>query len=232
MNTQEAQALLDKIVGQIFGYKNPYTLDQFQQKYAFDVRLPVKVNDSTTGVETWAQSISSGKFITIDNARKMDEDGALEFPKQEINSISELLKIWEKTNYTTTERQIESVNVGQSDNTYNSENIFRCLNTQSSKNILFSDGMFNSEYVAGSQRTKNTNYCIRVDDSKDCSNSFTVAWSGKVVNSMFINDCYDMYECLFCNHLSSKKYWIANMPFEEAEYLKIKEMILRWILSQ
>lgn len=40
MDSKIAQATLDKIIGQIFGYQNPFTLEQFQAKYAFDVRLP------------------------------------------------------------------------------------------------------------------------------------------------------------------------------------------------
>ena len=42
MTSQEAKIVLDKIVGQIFGYQNPYTLEQFAEKFAFDVRLPAR----------------------------------------------------------------------------------------------------------------------------------------------------------------------------------------------
>lgn len=37
MNAQEAKVIVDKIVGQVFGYQNPLTLEQFMQKFAFDV---------------------------------------------------------------------------------------------------------------------------------------------------------------------------------------------------
>lgn len=40
MDKKQAQLILDKIVGQIFGYKNPYDLDSFQSKFAFDIILP------------------------------------------------------------------------------------------------------------------------------------------------------------------------------------------------
>ena len=39
MDSQQAQAVIDTIIGEIFGFKNPFTLEQFQQKFAFDVRL-------------------------------------------------------------------------------------------------------------------------------------------------------------------------------------------------
>lgn len=32
MNSEGAKEILDKVVGQVFGYRNPYSLGQFQQK--------------------------------------------------------------------------------------------------------------------------------------------------------------------------------------------------------
>ena len=69
MNADEAKKMLDKIVGQVFGYQNTLSLDQFMQKFAFDVRLPQQVYDSTDGSPTWASSTSPTKFITQEHAR-------------------------------------------------------------------------------------------------------------------------------------------------------------------
>ena len=65
MNSREAQAILDKVIGQVLGYKNPFSLEQFMQKYAFDVRLPQRVFDSTTSEPTWTQAVNPTKFITV-----------------------------------------------------------------------------------------------------------------------------------------------------------------------
>ena len=75
------------------------------------------------------------------------------------------------------------------------------------------------------------NFCIRCDDSKNCSNSYNVICSNKVNNSLFIQDCFDLYECMFCSHIASKRYCIANMQFEEQEYFAIKKVIIDWILN-
>lgn len=40
-----------------------------------------------------------------------------------------------------------------------------------------------------------------------------------------------MFECMFCSHITNKKFCIANMQFEEAEYRKIKDMVVRWMLT-
>lgn len=231
MTPQQAKATLDKIVGQIFGYQNPFTLEQFMQKYAFDVRLPAQVNDSTTGEPTWTQSVNPSRFITMKNSFETAED-AWKPKDKNIKSIDDILRVWQTINLTTTERQLESINVSESDNIYNSENVYRSLDIHNSKNILFSDGISaSSEYIAAGQRSQASNYCIRVEDSTQCSGSFSVIWSAKVVNSMFIEDCNNMYECMFCSHMNSGKFCIANMQFEEVEYRKLKDLVIRWVLT-
>lgn len=69
-------------------------------------------------------------------------------------------KIGGETNYTTTERNFGSVNVGQSDTVYESENVWRCANCNKCKNIAFSDGCHFSEYVLASQRSGSCTYCM------------------------------------------------------------------------
>jgi hypothetical protein len=227
MTSKEAQATLDKIVGQVLGYKNPYSLEQFLQKYAFDVSLPQKVSD-IEGRDTWSQSPNPSQFITVENAWERQD---WERPKRPLASIEDILSAWGEVNLTATERQIESENVSESDNIYSSENIFRSQDIMTGKNILFSDGLMDCESIVAGQRSRTSTYCIRIEDSKECSNSFAVVWSKKVVNSFFIQDCSDMYESMFCSHIASKKFCIANMQYEEAEYRALKDMVVRWILA-
>ena len=232
MNPEVAQAILDKIVGQIFGYKNPYTLEQFRQKYAFDVRLPVMVNDSITGEQTWSQSPNPTKFITLDNARKQHVGTDWVLPTKPLNSMEDILAAWEAVNYISTERQLDSLDFAQSDNVYSSQFVFRSQDIHGSKNIVFGDGVNDSEYVAASQRSKNSVYCARLEDSGECSQSFAVSWSLKIINSLFIHDSYDMFECMFCSHQRSQRFSIANMQYEEAEYYRLKKLVIQWVLTQ
>ena len=48
MNAEQAKDILDKVVGAVFGYQNPLSLEQAMQKFAFDLRLPQKVYDKNT----------------------------------------------------------------------------------------------------------------------------------------------------------------------------------------
>ena len=53
----------------------------------------------------------------------------------------------------------------------------------------------------------------------------------EIANSFFIQDCSDLHECMFCSHISSKRFCIANMQFTEKEYYEIKKLIIEWIIN-
>lgn len=232
MNADTAKTILDKIVGQVFGYQNPLTLEQAMQKFAFDVRLPQQVYDSTDNSPTWAASTNPTRFITMDNARNNEasaSDGL--YAKQPINNLQELLQKWSAINYTTTERQIDSLNVAESDDVIRSENVYRSSGIQRSKNVLFSEDVYDSEFIVGGQRAGSNNFCIRIQDSGECSNSFEVSWSSRITNCMFIHDASDMQDSMFCTNLKGKRFCIANMQFTEEEYMKLRAEVVQWILT-
>ncbi len=231
MNDSKALEIVDKIFKGIFDTNNNSSLETILEKFAFDVKLPKQVNDSTTNEITWADSISSGRFITNENMEKRDSTIGWMIPKRKINNLQELIDIWNTINLTTTERVYDSINVVKSDTIYRCENVYRCTDCNDSKNIVYCDSCVNSEFLLASQRSSTCNFCIRCDDSKNCSNSYNVICSNKANNSLFIQDCYDVYECMFCSHIASKKYCIANMQFEKEEYYEIKKLIIEWILN-
>ncbi|HAN10248.1 MAG TPA: hypothetical protein DCP90_06525 [Clostridiales bacterium] len=228
MDDMKAKEVIDKIFASVFDCKNPFTLDEILSKFAFDIKLPQQVVDSTTGELTWASSINPTKFIRSCNSEKRDDWMQ---PRQPINSLEELIAIWKKINYTTTERVYNSICVSKSDNVYDSENVYRSTNCGKGKNVIFCDSCYEGEYMLASQRSGSCTFCIRVDDSGSCSNSYNVICSGSISNSLFIQDCNAMHECILCSHVSNKKYCIANMQFEEEEYYEIKKEIVKWILN-
>ena len=231
MNDKLALEIINKIFSSVFDKNNSFSLEELLEKYAFDITLPKQVNDSITNEITWADSINSGKFITNKNMEIKDNKDGWMLPKREINNLQELIDIWNSINLTTTERVYDSINVCKSDTIYRSENVYRCTDCSESKNIIYCDSCSNCNYTLASSRSSNCDFCIRTDDSKDCSNSYNVICSNKVKNSLFIQDCFDLYECMFCSHISTKKYCIANMQFEEEEYYEIKKTIIEWILN-
>ena len=231
MNDVKALEIVNKIFKSVFDKDNNYSMETILEKFAFDLKLPKQVNDSTTNEITWADSINSNKFITNKNMEKRDKEKGWMLEKKEINNLQELIDIWNTINLTTTERVYDSINVSKSDTIYRCENVYRSTDCSDSKNLIYCDSCFNSEFLLASSRSSTSSFCIRCDDSKACSNSYNIICSNKIINSLFIQDCYDLYECMFCSHISSKKFCIANMQFEEQEYYEIKNLIIEWILN-
>jgi len=236
MTTHQAQELLDKIIGQVVGYKNPLDLDAFMKKFAFDVRLPQQVTDAVDNKPTWAQSTNPTRFVRLTNARKLTFGGASEAtdflrPKRSLSAVEDILEAWGEINFTTTERYKDSLNVSESDNVYHSENVYRSQDINKSKNVLFSDGVGGSEFMAASQRSGNSVFCVRAEDCVECTNCFSVSWSAKLNNCFFMQDTTDMQDSMFCTNIKGKRYCIANMQYEAEEYKRIKDTVMRWVLT-
>ena len=231
MNDKKALEIINKIFNNVFNQENLFTLEELFKKFAFDIKLPKQVLDSTTNEPTWSNSANSPKFITNTNMIKKDTTKGWMLPKKEINNIDQIIEIWNNINLTTTERVYDSINVAKSDTIYSCENVYRSNDSRACKNIVYCNSCGNSEYMLASQRSGNCIFCIRTNDSQNCSNSYNVICSNKIINSLFIQDCSDLYECMFCAHISSKKYCIANMQFTENEYYTIKKAIINWLLN-
>ena len=222
---------VNRIFKTIFGKECPYNLEELLNKFAFDVKLPQKVHDSVTGEITWTQSINASKFIKQVNMEDYDTKHGWIQPKREVSNLNDILKLWKRINYTTTERIYDCINVSESDPLYRCENVYRSTDLRNCKNAIYCDGLGDSENIIASQRTSTSSFCIRVDDSANCTNSYNVICSNKISNSFFIQDANNLNECMFCSHMSNRRYCIANMQFEKEEYFEIKAEIIKWILS-
>ncbi len=231
MDKTHALQILDKIITQIFNVENPLSLDQFFEKFAFDVRLPQKVKDITDGNDTWANSTNPTKFITMTNALKGASASDGLYATQPIRDLQDILSKWDRINLTTTEHAIDCVNVAESDLITHSENIFHSSDTHYSKNVIFSDGINDSEFMAASSRSIQSSFCIRADDSVKCSNSFGITRSINLTNCIMMHDCADMQDSMFCTNMKGRRFCIVNMQFEEAEYMRLRQEVVRWILS-
>lgn len=230
MNDQKARQISDYIFKEVFQRDNNYSLEQIRKKFAFDTPLPSQVNCALSGVKAWSFSEESKKVASqraVADSFKKDEWMRKRKP---LISIEDILKAWKEINYITGEKYINSKEVSESDGIYNSLSIYRSVSIFDSKNIVFSYKIFDSNYMLACRDSSSCTLGIRVKESIYCSSCFEASWSNKVSKSMFIHDCFDLYECLFCSHLRSKKYCIANMQFEKEEYFKIKKLVIDWIL--
>lgn len=228
MLVPETLATIDKIFQAVFERPNPFSLEQVKSKFAFDIVLPEAVTDAETGEETWTSVPDAKLYMTEPNTWKRDE---WMLPKRPVKNLQELIEIWQSVDYMTTDRVYHSENVHASDPIYDSENVYGSTNCGKGKNLVFCNDSYNCTFALACQRSQLLNFCIRVDDSGTCSNSYNVICSNHITNSLFIQDCGSLNECIFCSHLSQKEFCIANMQFEKDEYYYLKSQIIDWILQ-
>lgn len=231
MDDNKTKQVIDYIYKDVFARENIFSLSEFQKKFAIDIPSLRKVKCQLSNEDTWIYLSSEEKVASQKTIADQFKKDAWIKPKEELKSISDILKAWDRVNYQTAEKYINSTNVSKSDGIYNSNNIYNSLSIFDSKNIVFSYKLFDCNYMAASRDNSSCTVGIRVRESIYCSSSFEVSWSSKVSKSMFIHDSYDIYECLFCSHIRSKKYCIANMQFNEDEYFRLKEKVINWILG-
>lgn len=231
MNEKVAKEILDNIVKQVFGVENPLSLQQMVDKFAFDLNLPIKVVDSTDGSETWSSSSTATKFTKMDNARNNGNNFDGLYATQPIKDLSDLLAKWQHINLITTEFALDSINYAESDLVIGSENVFHSRDINRSKNVLFSDTVSDSEFVFASQGSMQVTYCIRDESSIRCTNSFGTTRSADLTNCIMMHDCGDMQDSMFCSNMNGKRFCIANMQFDEAEYRRLHKQVVQWILT-
>lgn len=232
MTQAEVSTLTNQIFQAIFAQYNPFELDKLKSQFATDILLPTPVKDSTTGEITYTAMPNAKSYITDANSAKRDGTTGWLQPSRPLKGMKDLLQAWHNINYITTERVYDSENVSASDPIYHSQNVYNSTNCGGCKNIIFCDGTYDSESCIACQRSTGLNFCLRVDDSNTCSNSYHVICSAKVSNSLFIQDASNLYECIFCSHISDQKYCIANMQFAEKTYFQLKTKVIQWILRQ
>lgn len=203
---------------------------ELRKKFAFDIPTSVKTTCSLTGKTTWTFSNKREKIASQQAAAEYFKKDEWMRKIKPIN-INDILKYWQEINFIVGEKYLNSKEVAESDSVYNSALVYQSLSIFDSKNIIFCYKIFDCNYMLASRDNSSCTLGIRVKESIYCSSCFEVSYSSKVSKSMFIHDSYDLYECLFCSHLRSKKYCIANMQFDKEEYFRIKKMVIDWILK-
>lgn len=235
MDINKIKEIIDYIFNDIFSCNNPLSLEETKGLFANDILLPEVTTCALSGKDTWILKYENETLEKIASQESIaDEFNKHEWMKSRvpINSIEEILKYWREIDYKIAEKVIYSENVLNSDSIFNSSHIYNSVSIFDSKNIIYSYKISNSNYLLCSRDSDSCTLGFRFKENLFCSSGFEVSYSNKVAKSMFIHDCYDLYECLFCSHIRSKKYCIANMQFEKEEYFRIKKLVIEWLISE
>lgn len=226
-----AKQIANYIFQEVFGIENPYPQDELQKKFAIDIPFTQKVTCALSKIDTWTISAKEEKIASQEAIEKRFKIDEWMRKRKTLSSIDDILQSWAEVNCITGEKYIDSQDVAFSDGIYNSSSVFQSVSIFDSKNIIFSYKIFDSNYLLASRDSSSCTLGIRMKENIFCSSGFEISWSNKVSKSMYIHDGFDLYECLFCSHLRTKKYCIANMQFEKEEYFRLKKEVVDWILN-
>ena len=70
MKPSDFKTICNQIFQGIFGRDCPYDLPELKEKFAFDLKLPELVKDSTTGEDTYSAVANGKTYITDRNSQK------------------------------------------------------------------------------------------------------------------------------------------------------------------
>jgi hypothetical protein len=231
MDDKQIKQDLNYIFQDIFGVDNQFSEEELISKFGKNIPLPKKVKCAVSGRDTWIDPFVTFPVISQETQAERSKKDEWIVPKKPINSIDDILKYYKEINYMTGDKARNSKAVSSSDQIMESSNIYYSALIGSSKNLYYSYNNFNCNYLLTSRGNNSCTLGVRFFESIYCSSGFEVHYSNKVSRGYFISNCFDLFECMFCFNMASKKYCIANMQFEKDEYLRIKKMVIEWILK-
>lgn len=227
---QVFQDLYQLIWKEIFPDFPALPIEDFQNLYTKDLLIPQPKKCQLSGQDIYLSPYY--RYQKLASKVALDAKESWQKPKQEINSLSDVLSSIQDVAYSSVGRVVNSEVVEQSDSIYSSSFIYNSAEIRSSQKMMFCYGHQASEYLLASSGNGDCSFGIRLFDSGSVSNSFEAHWCGKSSNIYFCKDCGDLQNCMFCFHISSKQFCIGNMQFEEEEYYRLKKIILTDYFNQ
>ncbi len=144
-------------------------------------------------------------------------------------SIAHLINLWLKNTTWAANKNLNSVDVAKSDNVYRSQGVYNSSYIFNSRNIVFSQQLLACQNLIASHHNDACSNSIRISDSVNSSYCFNVSWSSKIARSLFIHNSSNLYECMFCQNLRSRRYCIANIQFSPEQYFTLKKQIIGYL---
>ncbi len=214
---------------EIFGQDIGLSLEEGEKVFAQGILLPPK--RKTISGETVYTNYDAGKYVDFKNIEMSIREDTLMRKTAEIKSLEDLERFYRQVDTFLANKTINSKDCRMSDSVLGSMNVYHSLQVRSCKFVGFSQELQGCEYTYGSKSMADSSFCIRCQDSKLVNNCFEVSWSGKCSNCLYCHDCFDLRDCMFCFHIVSKQYCIANRQYTKEEYFRIKKKVVAHLLK-
>lgn len=180
--------------------------------------------------------ITIKRILSTDEVKK--EAGKL-IKKSSLVEESEFVEkskfVFESKNIFESRQIFRSENVEYGENITNSKHIHGCYGVRHSHNIAYSQNVDFGEFVNCSTNidlskyiahSHNISVCRGVSKSHNITKSNGVFYSDNIIASHYISNSYNLVECLFCNDLRNKHYYIFNEKSTKERVDKIKDDLL------
>jgi hypothetical protein len=225
--------LYSTIWNQVFPKHPPLEIEVVKKLFTKDLILPELYSTHQTKSTVYSSpEYGYKKFISQEEAEKRSSiDNFMEVSKS-LSNLSEVLQHVQTIALFRASRAINSEVLEESDDIYSSSYIYNSTHIYNCQKLMFCNNNKTSEYLIASKGNADSSFGIRLVDSTSISNSFDIHWSGKCAHSYFCVDSYDLRDCMFCFHLTSKQFCIGNIQYTEAEYKKLKDTILKEYFEQ
>lgn len=181
--------------------------------------------------ETWLISaISPDKWLNVISQNKWWEESNLglqfwkdyDFSKTFFDQFYELQKVAPRWNLI----QVWCENCERSINISGSKNCYLVKSWWDAEDCYYWERVFNSRNIVDWYRVKFSDNCYDVYYADNCYNVYFTKDTKNSRDSLYLSDCENVSNCIWCVGLRNKEYYILNKKAWKEEFLKLKSEIL------
>ncbi|MFH1222644.1 MAG: hypothetical protein V1492_06195 [Candidatus Micrarchaeota archaeon] len=172
-------------------------------------------------------------ILTIEEA--YDTQGKKQLSSAELDSLSfsNAKKLLQKLSTTTPNTKYgENSDLIDCDFYYTSHHGYKCVALNRSKYCLCSFWPRQSEYIVGCYYVFSSQFCIKCYNSEGLVRCFELSDCSNCTDSLFCHNCENVHDCMFCFNVKNLRYAVANVVLPQEKYRKIKEIVLKQVVSE
>jgi hypothetical protein len=187
--------------------------------------------------ERWVKfdSIPGERLVGLKEALEIGQEKRVSIEDEEAPSLEEMLKrVAEIAYYCCEYTDGKSEGIVQTMISYDANTAFRVVDCTGGKKCAYCSLPAYSEHVYGGahMRLFRSKFCINCFDSVNLNNCFEVDNCHDTSHSMFCHNCENVSDCLFCFNVKNKKYAVGNTEVGRDEFLRIKKILLDYVLGE
>ncbi len=115
---------------------------------------------------------------------------------------------------------------------YSSMDCYRSFVNIESKKTAVSYVPRSSESIFGVYQARFCSFCIKCYRSARLHRCFEVDMSSDCADCFYCHNCENLQDSMFCFNVKNKKYAIGNVEVGREQYMKMKKMLIDWILKK